>query len=234
MKAKLIALSQTLPANQPIYLYLNTPGGEITAGQSLITTIQGIKNPVHVVAEFAASMGYLTEQGTTGKRYVTPDGVLMAHRAFIGVQGQSPGEIGTRLAFFEQVVGDLASMAANRTGITTEAYQAKVVKEYWVYGAKAVKENQADAVVTLTCAADLNGTSGETLYTMFGPIDIEWADCPLISGPVSISFGKSDINGLSPIEYLNFQQVVQSILTKPKFEIVDDLELQTQFHRYVR
>lgn len=234
VKAKLIELSHTLPANQPIYLYLNTPGGSVVAGSNLITVIHGIKNPVNVIASFAASMGYLTTQGTTGKRYVTPDGILMAHRAYLGVEGQTPGEIGTRLAFFEKTTNDLAAMAAARTGITASAYQAKVVKEYWVQGQDAVNDKQADAVVNVACSADLNGTYGERLYTMFGPVDIEWADCPLINSPVSVQFQRAEFSGISELEYANFQQTVMNMLTKSKIDIVNDELLQSNFIKYVR
>lgn len=233
VKAKLIELSNTLPAKEPIYLFLNTPGGSVVSGSNLITVIHGIKNPVHVIAQFAASMGYLTTQGTTGKRYVTPDGILMAHRAYLGVEGQTPGEIGTRLAFFQKTVDDLAAMAAARTGITAEAYQAKVVKEYWVQGQHAVDDHQADAVVNVSCSADLEGTYGETLYTMFGPVEIEWANCPLISGPVAINFSRQSY-GMSETEYNNFVNAVTSMLTKSKIDVVNDTLLENTFQHYVR
>lgn len=234
VKAKLIALSHTLSAKEDIYLFLDTPGGSVSAGDDLDTVIKGLKNKVNVIAHFAASMGYLTTQSTTGKRYVTQDGILMAHRAYLGVEGQTPGEIGTRLAFFEKITDDLAAMAAKRTGITAEAYQQKVVKEYWVKGAAAVKDNQADAVVNVSCSADLDGTSVETIFTMFGPIQVEWADCPLISQPVSINFARSELSELNPIEYMNFIQTFTDMLTKPKLSIVDDEALQTKYAGYVR
>lgn len=234
VKAKLIDLSNRLPAKEPIYLFLDTPGGSVIAGSNLMTVIHGIKNPVTVIVQFAASMGYLTTQGTTGRRLVTPDGILMAHRAYLDVDGQTPGEINTRLAFYSKMTDDLAAMAAKRTGLTAEDYQKKVVKEYWVQGQAAVADHQADAVVNVSCSADLEGTYMERLYTFFGPIDIEWANCPLISGPVSIQMARSEFRQMSESEYDAFEQTVRNMLTRPKIDIVNDVKLETDFQHYIR
>lgn len=234
VKAALINISNSLPAKEHIRLVLNTPGGEVVAGSNLNTVIQGIKNPVDVIVQFAASMGYLTTQATTGKRYILPDGILMAHRAYLGVQGQTPGEIGTRLSFYEKMTNDLAAMAAKRTGITAEAYQQKVLKEYWVQGADAVKDHQADEVVNVSCSSDLDGTYAERIYTFFGPVDIEWANCPLISEPVAIEVPRGELNGMSELDYDKFKQAVNDMFTKSKLDIVNDYQLQSTFHSFVR
>jgi ATP-dependent Clp protease protease subunit len=233
VKQALIALDHTLPSNEFINLYLNTPGGDVVAGNSLNDVIKGLKHKVNVIVEFAASMGYITTQATTGKRYITNSGVLMAHRAYVGVQGQTPGEVNVRLAFYEDMTNRLAAMAASRTGVTTQQYQNKVVKEYWVEGDAAIKDKQADEVVNVQCAANLKGTSGETIYTFFGPIEVEWDNCPLISSPVSINIPRNEL-GYSELEYQNFNRSVQDMLTKSKFDIVDDKSLIDNYHRYVR
>jgi ATP-dependent protease ClpP protease subunit len=194
LKTALISLDQTLGDGERIYLYLDTPGGSVIAGKDLIEVIHGLKHPVDVIANFAASMGYLTTQGTSGKRYVTETGVLMSHRATVGAEGTIPGNFETRVNFYKEMTNNLSSMAADRTGITLKAYQERVREEYWREGADAVKENQADGVVTVSCSADLSGTTTETLFTMFGPVGVVWSNCPLISVPVAIEFGGANIS----------------------------------------
>lgn len=233
LKQELIALSQTLPEKEHIRLYLDTPGGEVFPGKELLEVIHGIKNKVDVVVSFAASMGYMTAQGITGERYITPEGILMAHPATVGAEGNLPGSFEVRASFYKNMIGDLSLMAADRTHVSLDTYQKKVRDEYWVIGKEAVKENQADDVVTVECAADLNGTTTETLYTMFGPVGVEWANCPLISEPVSINFDgvRQDLSNQSQV--VVFEQIITEGL-RNKQSLVSSPALEEQFNRYVR
>lgn len=191
VKSKLIDLDQTLGPKEEIYLYQNTPGGNILAGSELIDVIRGLKHKVNVIDAFAASMGYMLTQATTGKRYVTPSGILMAHRAYVGTEGNSPGSFEVRVGFYKNMITNLELTASARTSTSLKDYQDKVREEYWVMGEQSVKEKQADEVVTVSCSADLSGTTTETLQTMFGPVGIVWANCPLISEPVAIDFAST-------------------------------------------
>jgi ATP-dependent Clp protease protease subunit len=74
-----------------IELYINSPGGSITDGMSILDTMRLIKAPVHTIAVgMAASMGaFLLSQGEPGHRYSTPNSEIMIHQPLGGFQGQA-------------------------------------------------------------------------------------------------------------------------------------------------
>jgi ATP-dependent Clp protease protease subunit len=76
-------------ADKPINLYINSPGGSVTAGLAIYDTIQFIKCPVHtMVMGQAASMGsFLAQAGAAGKRFVLPESRTMIHRVSSGTPG---------------------------------------------------------------------------------------------------------------------------------------------------
>src|SRR4249919_1051081 len=72
-----------------IYLYINSPGGSVTAGMAIYDTMQFIPNDVVTVATgLAASMGqFLLSSGTKGKRYATPNARILMHQPSGGIGG---------------------------------------------------------------------------------------------------------------------------------------------------
>lgn len=169
-----------------LYLVLYTPGGSVTAGMQLIDTIKSLKNKVHTITIFAASMGYQIVQNAD-KRYILPSGNLMSHRPFIsGLSGSFPGELNTRLAFYEKMTKLLDIQAAKRVGISLKDYQALIHNEYWVTGSNAVIDKHADEVILARCDKSLSGTYFEVIRTFFGAYNVEFSKCPLITGILSV------------------------------------------------
>jgi len=76
---------------KPIKLYVNSPGGSVTAGLAIYDTMQFVKTPVHtMVMGQAASMGsFLAQAGEPGKRFVLPESRTMIHRVSSGTRGTS-------------------------------------------------------------------------------------------------------------------------------------------------
>ena len=77
--------------DKPIKLYVNSPGGSVTAGLAIYDTMQFVKCPVHtMVMGQAASMGsFLAQAGAAGHRYVLPESRTMIHRVSSGTRGTS-------------------------------------------------------------------------------------------------------------------------------------------------
>lgn len=185
---KAIRLSHTLPANSTIYLFLDTPGGDIRSGSTLITTLKGLPQRVDTITNFAASMGFITVQ-SLGRRYVLPTGTLMSHRARGGMTGQIPGELNSRLSFFTGVLDVQDAVIAGRLKLSKKEYQNLIVNEYWTYGSNAVANNVADEVVNVRCDKALSeGRTAQTLETFFGPIQLVYSNCPLINTPLEVKF----------------------------------------------
>lgn len=236
LKGQLLAIDQTLGKGERIKLYLNTPGGSIGAGESLIDTIAGLNHPVDIVVQFAASMGFMTTESNRGNRYVLGSGTLMAHRAYMGIEGQVPGQFDERARFNEEDIKALETIAATRIGRTHDDYANLVKNEYWVTGERAVAAKTADAVVTATCSKDLEGTYTQTLQTMFGPVLIEWANCPLIDSPVDVRLGGEELYLKDPLQVSQANLLLQNIrtvLSDPR-SMIDNVTLENSFFPHVK
>lgn len=179
-------------SNEPIYLVLNTPGGSIFAGIDFIRFAKSSRRPIHTVTIFAASMGFQIVEALPGIRYMAESGVLMSHRGAVGgVSGQFPGELNVRVEFYGKVTEELDAGVAARAGITLKEYQALIHDEYYALPGKAIKDKFADAQVAVACDNSLNGIHNLEVNTMFGPVEVIFADCPLITNPIGAKFKTS-------------------------------------------
>ena len=82
---------ESVNSEKPIKLYVNSPGGSVTAGLAIYDTMQFVKTPIHtMVMGQAASMGsFLAQAGEAGHRYVLPESRTMIHRVSSGTRGTS-------------------------------------------------------------------------------------------------------------------------------------------------
>lgn len=210
---KVNKLSQNLSKTERIYLFLDTPGGSIQSGNELITNLRGLPQQVDTITNFAASMGFITAQ-SLGNRYILPGGILMSHRASGGAEGQIPGELNTRVNFFTDMLDSQDGEIAKRVGLSKKAYQSLIVNEHWVYGAKAVTTKMADRVVLARCNKTLaEGKVSETIYTFFGPVNLVYSACPLITAPLEVSFSGLSLNEYSDVDKITLIEVRRTILT---------------------
>lgn len=183
IQGEVIAKVSKLASDEPLYLVLDTPGGSVFAGAILIDNLKALGHPIHTITVFSASMGYQLVQNM-GTRYILPTGVLMSHRAAGAVDGQFYGEIESRLQMIKDVVDSLDQIAADRTKTTLEDYKKSVQNELWAVGSKAVATNQADAIAKATCDKSLRGTESSIVRTMFGPVELIFSKCPIITAPI--------------------------------------------------
>ena len=184
--AQILEKDKILNKKEPIYLVLDTPGGSVGAGLDLIEAVKGLDREVRTVTTFAASMGFITAQ-SLGKRYITETGILMSHRARGGVNGQIPGELNVRVAFWSEYLKDADRAVAKRLGLTADELLKKHYDEWWLSGKNAVKEGAADMIVKVRCGQSLTGTYVQNVRTMFGNLKVTWSNCPMVKAPISIS-----------------------------------------------
>jgi ATP-dependent Clp protease protease subunit len=194
VQQQLITMSKQLPKKAVIFLYLDTPGGSVAAGGSLIDTARALPQRVVTVTSFAASMGFITAQ-LLGPRVILPSGVMMSHRASATVSGQTPGELESRATFIGENIEEIEKLVAKRMKLSLSEYKKKIVGEYWTYGAggKAVKQKAADYVMLARCDASLTGTEVVTVNTFFGPVDVTFSRCPLLTAPLAFNFDQTSI-----------------------------------------
>src|SRR6187401_1533056 len=114
--AKLLLLAAEDP-KKDIYLYVNSPGGSITAGMAIYDTMKFVPNDIVTVGiGLAASMGqFLLSSGTKGKRYITPNARVLLHQPSGGFGGTS-ADIQTQAGVILDMKKRMAEITAQQTG----------------------------------------------------------------------------------------------------------------------
>ncbi len=156
--AKLLLLAAEDP-EKDIYLYINSPGGSITAGMAIYDTMQFIPNDVVTVGiGMAASMGQLLlTAGTKGKRYITPNARVLLHQPHGGFGGTS-SDIQTQAALILDMKKRLAEITAAQTGKTVEQINADGDRDRWFTADEALAYGFVDHI--RASAADVVGGAG--------------------------------------------------------------------------
>ncbi|WP_316250695.1 ATP-dependent Clp protease proteolytic subunit [Protaetiibacter sp. SSC-01] len=156
--AKLLLLAAEDP-EKDIYLYINSPGGSITAGMAIYDTMQFIPNDVVTVGiGMAASMGQLLlTAGTKGKRYITPNARVLLHQPHGGFGGTA-SDIQTQAQLILDMKRRLAEITAAQTGKSVEQINADGDRDRWFTAEEALEYGFVDHI--RASAADVVGGAG--------------------------------------------------------------------------
>jgi ATP-dependent Clp protease protease subunit len=131
ISAQLLLLSAQDP-DRDITLYINSPGGSVTAGMAIYDTMQLITPDVATWAVgFAASMGqFLLSAGTPGKRFALPHARILMHQPSAGVGGNAT-DVAIRAGVFGQMKREIAELTARHTGQSVETITADADRDRW-------------------------------------------------------------------------------------------------------
>ncbi len=146
--AQLLFLEADDP-EQDIYLYINSPGGSVTAGMAIYDTIQHIRPDVCTICfGLAASMGaFLLAAGTSGKRMALPHSRIMIHQPLGGAQGQSVDiEIQAKEILHHK--NQLNHLLAQNTGQPFERIEADTERDFFMSAEEAQNYGLIDQVVS--------------------------------------------------------------------------------------
>ena len=145
--AQLLLLAAEDP-DRDIFLYINSPGGSVTAGMAIYDTMQYIKPDVVTVGMgLAASMGqFLLTAGAPGKRYITPHTRVLLHQP-LGGAGGSATEIRINADLILGMKKELAAITASRTGKTVEQVEADGDRDHWFTAQEALEYGFVDRVI---------------------------------------------------------------------------------------
>ena len=146
--AQLLFLESENP-EKDIYLYINSPGGSVTAGMAIYDTLKFIKPDVSTVCMgMAASMGaFLLSGGTKGKRYVLPNARVMIHQPLGGFQGQATDfEIHAREIL--TIKEKLNRLMAEHCGKTLEEVVRDTERDNFLSAQQAVDYGLVDQILT--------------------------------------------------------------------------------------
>ncbi len=132
-----------------ISLYINSPGGSVTAGMAIYDTMQYIKPDVSTVAMgMAASMGqFLLSSGTPGKRYATPHARILMHQPLGGIGGTAP-DIKIQAELILHMKKQMAELTAQQTGKSLEQILQDNDRDHWFTAEEALEYGFIDKMVT--------------------------------------------------------------------------------------
>lgn len=136
--------------NKPIYLYINSPGGSVTAGMAIFDTMQHIKSEVVTLCVgLAASMGaFLLTAGTKGKRLALPHSRIMIHQPLGGTQGrQQATDIEIEAREILRIKRQLNEIMAEQTGQAIEKIEKDTDRDFFMSPYEALEYGLIDKVI---------------------------------------------------------------------------------------
>jgi ATP-dependent Clp protease protease subunit len=156
--AQMLLLAAEDP-DKDIYLYINSPGGSVTAGMAIYDTMQYVKPDVATVAMgLAASMGqFLLSSGAKGKRYATPHARIMMHQPSGGIGGTAT-DVRIQAELILHMKRQLTELTAQQTGQTVEQITKDADRDRWFTAAEAQEYGFIDHVEAH--AGDVSGGGG--------------------------------------------------------------------------
>jgi len=158
--AQLLLLAAEDPTKD-IYLYINSPGGSVTAGMAIYDTMQFVQPDVATVAMgLAASMGqFLLSAGAKGKRYALPHARVMMHQPLGGISGTA-SDIKIQAELILHMKRQMAELIAEQTGQTPETIARDSDRDRWFTAEQALEYGLVDHVVR--SAGQVSGGGGTT------------------------------------------------------------------------
>ena len=136
-------------ASKDISLYINSPGGSVSAGMAIYDTMNYIKCDVSTICiGMAASMGaFLLSSGTPGKRYALPNAEVMIHQPLGGMQGQA-SDIKIHADHILKIRAKLNSLLSEQTGKPLEVIERDTERDNFLTAEEALEYGLIDRVIT--------------------------------------------------------------------------------------
>jgi ATP-dependent Clp protease protease subunit len=141
---------QSEDSKKPIYMYINSPGGDISAGMAIIDTMNFVKPEIHTICiGMAASMGaVILSQGSDGKRFALPNSEVMIHQPLTGVEGQA-SDVVIRAEHIVKSKNKLYEMMANKSKKKSQKEIEKDTdRNHWMGAQEAKDYGLIDEIIT--------------------------------------------------------------------------------------
>lgn len=145
--AQLLFLDSQDP-DRDISIYINCPGGSVTAGMAIYDTIQHVRSDVQTIClgQAASMAAIILSAGTPGKRFILPSARVLIHQPWGGVQGQA-SDIGIQAREIGRLKKMLIDCFAANTGKSTEQVGKDMERDYYLSSSEAVEYGIVDSVM---------------------------------------------------------------------------------------
>ncbi len=146
--AQLLFLESENPDKQ-IYIYINSPGGQVTSGLAIYDTMQYIKPDISTICigQAASMAAVLLAAGQNGHRFALPHARVMMHQVLAGVQGQA-SDIEIHAREILRVREDLNKILETHTGQTLEKIEKDTDRDFFLNAQSALDYGVVDAIIT--------------------------------------------------------------------------------------
>ena len=173
-----------------IYIYLDTPGGSVEAGNRLIETIDFLSHSYNIscIAHHIASMGFVILQSCPN-RLALKTSTLMQHQISSLISDEKQ-RMKTYMKYMDDLENELLEMQSKRINMSINDFIDITYHNWWLTGTQALKYNVIDEIITLGCdesLLDTYFTANASLLT--GSISVmKYSKCPLIHKPISTKY----------------------------------------------
>ncbi|HJW71600.1 MAG TPA: ATP-dependent Clp endopeptidase proteolytic subunit ClpP [Geothrix sp.] len=135
--------------DKDIQIYINSPGGSVTAGLAIYDTMQFVKNDIvtYCIGQCASMGAHLLAAGTKGKRFALPNARIMIHQPSGGAQGQAT-EIEITFKEIQRLKENLAATFAKHTGQTLKKVMKDMDRDYFMGADEALEYGIIDKVLS--------------------------------------------------------------------------------------
>jgi ATP-dependent Clp protease protease subunit len=139
---------QSEDSKKDIHLYINSPGGSVSATLAIIDTMNHIKNDVSTVCVGMAASGgaWLLSSGKKGKRFALPNAEIMIHQPLGGAEGQA-SDIAIRAEYFLKMKKNLTKLMAKNTGMSESKVEKDIDRDFFMSSEEAVKYGIIDKIL---------------------------------------------------------------------------------------
>ena len=143
-------------SNSPIYILIDSPGGSVFHGATLVSAIEASKAPVYTVClRICASMAFVIHQ-FGHKRLMVKRSALMSHDAFGGARGDV-SRMKSMVGFIDRFIQKDSALIAKRAGMTFDAYYNEIMRDMWLDADDAIDRGFADEIVVVEGMDTLDG-----------------------------------------------------------------------------
>ncbi len=145
--AQLLFLESENP-EKPVYLYINSPGGNVTSGLAIYDTMQYVKPEVSTICigQAASMSAVLLASGASGQRYALPHSRVMLHQVLGGVSGQA-SDIEIHAKEIIRVKNQLNSILERHTGQTLEKITSDTDRDYFMTAQDSIDYGIVDSII---------------------------------------------------------------------------------------
>ena len=185
-------LSMKININEPLYIYINSPGGDTKSGNNLISFIEYFNtqnNNLICIASYAASMSFAILQ-SCNKRYATPRSVFMQHQISIkNVNQININEMNNYVEYLNQLNKEFIQYQSDKTGIPYSDLLEKTKTDWMLTSQTALKKKIIDKIVLVGCLK--NYVVSKYILKEYKQDYIlvkTYSNCPLITIPINVSY----------------------------------------------